>query len=158
MCAKFGSDRTTDATCIMLGRIHTQTHTHTLLYRYKITPDRFLHFDQATIIRPSTSFPHPPLPSITQPMYLKLFTDGSGSPSNFTTQPVDEMVPGTLFSITALHLSSSSSTSSTVSPTSTNSSANSIAHGGLVLASSANTSLIILCVHCIVFYSSETEA
>ncbi len=32
MCAKFGSDRTTDGDVYMLGRIHTQTHT--LLYRY----------------------------------------------------------------------------------------------------------------------------
>ncbi len=32
VCAKFGSDRTTDGDVYMLGRIHTHTHTHTLSY------------------------------------------------------------------------------------------------------------------------------
>ena len=56
----------------------------------------------------------------------------------------EQLILNPLFSIMALHLSSSSSTSSAVSLASTKSSANSIAQGGLVLASSANTSMIIM--------------
>ena len=44
MCAKFGSDRTTDGDLYTLGKIHTQTHT--LLYRY---------IDYRTITHPSFS-------------------------------------------------------------------------------------------------------
>ena len=110
-------------------------------------PDRSLHRDQATFIRLSTSCPHHPLPSITEARYLKLFTDGRGSHSKFwwdgIRYPVfDRLILNPLLSITAIHLSSCSSTSSNVSFTSTKSPANSIAQGGIVLASYANTSMI----------------
>ena len=56
----------------------------------------------------------------------------------------DQLILNPLFSIMALHLSSSSSTSSAVSLTSTKSSATGIGLGGLVLASSANTSMMLM--------------
>ena len=60
-----------------------------------ITPDRSHHRDQPTFIRPSTSFPHPLLPYVTEPKYFKLFTYGSGSLLS-SLHPVDEMVSGSL--------------------------------------------------------------
>ena len=57
---------------------------------------------------------------------------------------LDRLIFNPLFSITTLHLPSSSSISYTVSLTSTKSSANNIAQGGLVIASCSNTSMIII--------------